>query len=499
MAQLPLSAMHLQFLESEKTRPVTPVPRWWSPDPGAVLRDIAGRDLDAAYLEAVVPVHRLAHVALDKEGRQVGEVNSFPEILRLKVPTEWKTCNYAGTRYHDDTPMNMTALRSMIAHWKPVLRATLLFREEFLRRYPQLPDGHWKLGELHFLSSGILALPALQLLRGRDPVRNGDLDPVLSSLFRVTDGVRMVCAHLLDLHRAQMLHDHPVRPRDITDAAERERQYQSAKGVCAGPQAMIDEFLATLMDGKPVQGDGGEPGAWTADIPRALDYALLGLRVYASVFSVWVRMGLAWTRIREALLRAPQPGRGRLERLRAAMERDWPLLVTVGLDQPEQRAWVQGFYERMFHHAGRGIRAPGADGLRDLSAELTPPSGLLGERAEGALRDLFASGELPEAAVENGPVLEAVAGHVLDYLRFERNALRTVTVLQREISLLLERPQPSSPLTGSQLAIHHILRKGTRGGIPYLLDPVSEALEISVENQKDATTIFHGGRSLTLT
>lgn len=497
IAQLPLSAMHLEYLRAEETRPVTPVPRWWSPDPGAVLREMTGRDLEPGYVEAVVPVHRLAHVALDREGRQVGEVNTFPGFLRLKLPTEWKTCNYAGTRYHDETPMNMTALRSMIAHWKPVLRATLLFREEFLRRYPQLPDGRWKLGEVHMLASGILALPALQLMRWRDPVRNGDLDPVLSSLFRVTDGVRMVANHMLDLHRIQMVHDHPVTPRDLTDTAERENQYQSTKGVCAGPQAMIDEFVATLMNGKPVQGDDGQPGPWTADIPQALDYALLGLQVYATVFTVWVRMGLAWTRIRDALARAPQPGRGRLEELRGAIERGWPLLVAVGMDRPEQREWSEAFYRRMFHHAARGIRADRERG-DDLRVALTPPPGLLGERADGALRDLFASAEVPAAAVENGPRLQEIAGHLLDYLRFERNALRTVTALQRQIDLLLGRPHPSSPLTGMQLAIHHLLRKGTVGGLPSLLDAVQEALDIAVENQEDATTVLHAGHSLVL-
>jgi hypothetical protein len=497
IAQLPLSAMHLAFLEAEKARPVTPAPRWWSPDPGAVLRDIAGRDLEPGYIEAVVPVHRLAHVALDREGRQVGEINAFPEFLRLKLPTEWKTCNYAGTRYHDETPMNMTALRSMIAHWKPVLRATLLFREEFLRRYPQLPDGRWRLGEVHFLASGILALPALQLMRWRDPVRNGDLDPVLSSLFRVTDGVRMVAAHMLDLRRMQMVHDRPVTPRDLTDMAERENLYQSAKGVCAGPQTMIDEFVATLMNGKPVQGDGGQPGPWTADIPSALDYGLLGLQVYATVFTVWVQMGLAWARIREALLRAPQLDRGRVGRLRAAIERDWPLLAAVGLDDPEQRAWSEAFYRRMFHHAALGIRgSPGTD--EDLAVALAPPPHLLDERAAGALRDLFASAEVPETAAENGPLLGEIAGHLLDYLRFERHALRTVESLQRDIDLLLGRPHPASPLSGTQLAIHHILRKGTRAGIPYLLDAVLEGLDIAVENRRDVTTVVHAGRSLTL-
>jgi hypothetical protein len=123
---------------------------------------------------------------------------------------------------------------------------------------------------------------------------------------------------------------------------------------------------------------------------------------------------------------------------------------------------------------------------------------LLADRAAGALRDLFASVEVPAAAVENGPLLEEIAGHVLDYLRFERNALRTVTALQREIDLLLGRPHPCSPLTGAQLAIHHVLRKGTVGGLPSLLDAVQEALDIAVENQMDATTVVHAGQSLVL-
>jgi len=497
-AQLPLSAAHLEFLEADKARFTVSGPRSWNPDPGAVLREIVGRDLDAGYLEAVLPVPRLAHAALDREGRQVGEINTFPDQLRLKIPTEWKPCGYAGTRYHDDMPMNMTALRSMIAHWKPVLRATLLCREEFLRRYPQLPDGRWKLGELYFVACGILALPAVQIMRRRDPVRNGDLDPVLSSLFRVIDGVRMVTGHMLDLYERPMIHYTPVTPRDVTDAAEREDQYRSGRGVCAGPQSMIDELLATLMNGKPVEGSV-ELGPWTADIPLALDYALRGLQVYATVMTVWVRMGLAYARIHDALLRAPELTQGRLGRLRQAVERDFQSLVPGRNHLAEQRDFSEPFYQRMFHHAQLGIRGLSPQDRKDLAVELAPPPGLLGDRAGGALRDLFASTEEPAAAAANAPLLQEIAGHVLDYLRFERNALRTVTAVQREINLLLERPQPSSPLTGTQLAIYHLLRRPIPNrGQYYLIDTVLETLDISIENHKDATTVTHAGRSLVL-
>jgi hypothetical protein len=469
-----------------------PEPRFWNPDPGSVLQEVAGRGVDPGYIEAVVPVHRIAHAALDLEGRQVGEVNTFPEILRLKIQTEWKTCNYAGSRYHDDTPMNMTALRSMIAHWRPVLRTTLAVREEFLRRYPPAGDGAWRLGDVHALSSGILALVGFELMRFRDPVKNGELDPVLSSLFRVTDGVRMVAAHLMDAPRLSMTYDTRVAARDITDLAEREEQYKSAKGVCAGPQNMIEEFVRTLFDGKPLEGPAEPLPRWAEDIPKALDYGLLGIQLYTAVFCTWMRTTKAYTEMREALI-----AHGGRQALRDAIERDFEIVTLVHGHEEEQRAWSEAFAHRMFNRAQEGIRgvseqlprkgARGDGPAQDLADLLKPPEGMLGERARGALRDLFAS-----------MGAEAVADPLLEFLRFERNALRTITAVQERINEVLGRPQPSSPLTGAQLAIHHLLRRGTRGAVPSLVDLLRETLDVDIQNHAGATTVSHGGGSLVL-
>ncbi|HEX4383716.1 MAG TPA: hypothetical protein VH083_12225 [Myxococcales bacterium] len=141
------SPKYLELLEQERMRRAPASPRFWT-EP-ELLRE---HGLEEGYLEAVVPVFRLAHIAVDREGRQVGELNTFPPGLRLKVPTEWKTCAYAGSRYHDELPMNMTALKSMLAHWKPVLSATLTFRAELLKRRPQ-PPGQFRLGDLLFLTA----------------------------------------------------------------------------------------------------------------------------------------------------------------------------------------------------------------------------------------------------------------------------------------------------------------------------------------------------------
>jgi hypothetical protein len=88
----------------------------------------------------------------------------------------------------------------------------------------------------------------------------------------------------------------------------------------------------------------------------ALDYALRGVQVYATAFAIWMQMGLAYTRIREALLRAPGLVEGRLGKLRAAIERDWTIIVPVRAHEAEQRAWSGRFSQRMFERAQIGIR-----------------------------------------------------------------------------------------------------------------------------------------------
>jgi hypothetical protein len=492
IGQLPPSALHLAFLEKEQKRLAVEEPRFWSPDPAAVLREITGRELDPGYLEAVVPVHRLAHIALDREGRQVGESNAFPDRLRLKLETEFRTCNYAGSRYHDDMQMNMTALRSMLAHWAPVLRAVLLCREEFVKRYPGFGDGgRCKLGEVHFLSSGILALPAFLMLRRNEPVPNGELDPVLSSLFRVTDGVRMVAAHMLDVPELKFEHDSKVLPQTVTGMAEREDQYLSAKGVCAGPQNVIEELVETLMNGKPLAYPEPALGPWTADIPAAIDYGLLGIQLYCATFLIWLQMGLAYARIAGSLQRAPA---NTLGKLREVVARDMEIAKLTRVDNPVQQEWSAAFARRMFANAQRGVRGFSPADEQDLAVELTPPPGLLRSGAEGALRDLLSSIGEPAAA----PCLHEIAGHLLELWRFERNGLRLLTSVQRKINLLLGRPQPERALTGNQIALHHALRVGSVGALPSLHDALREALGIDAENRIDATTVTCRNNSLTL-
>src|SRR6185312_12166187 len=83
--------------------------------------ELLGQSVELAYLELLVPLHRVAHPALDREGRQVGEANVFPPQLRLDIETQWRSCQYPGSRYQDEFPLNASALRSMQRWWRPVL------------------------------------------------------------------------------------------------------------------------------------------------------------------------------------------------------------------------------------------------------------------------------------------------------------------------------------------------------------------------------------------
>ena len=497
LANSPPSARHLEFLKDDAARRAFETPRSWNPDSDVVVREITGMNLPQAYLESAMPVYLLAHTAVDQEGRQVGEINAFPDMMRLKLPTDWKTCNYAGSRYRHELPMNMTGLRSMLSNWTPVLRSVLLVREEFTKRFPQ-SGPKWKLGEVLFASYSVLATVSYQVTRRDNPVRNGDLSPVLSSMFRVTDGIRMVSGFLLDIMERPRFHDTPTGWKDIVEAAEIEDQYRSSRGVCAGPQNMIEELVQTLMDGKPVTAPGGTdlPADWVASIPEGVDYGLLGLQMHACLMMVWVKLGLAVASIHDALLRAPDLKGPKLDLLRTVIERDFVRLRQGRNILAAQRDLSDIYYRNIYDHVQPGIRGLAKEDRKRFEVEMTPPAGLLGDGARGALRDLFGSlGEPPECAA----LLQEISGYVFDYVRYERNALRPIAEIQRQINTLLGRPQAQEPITAQHLAVGPALRRATFDyGPNSLTETIQEALGIAIESSQDETTVTYGGRSFSL-
>ena len=96
--------------------------------------------------------------------------------------------------------------------------------------------------------------------------------------------------------------DASVTSAEIYAYAERNALFLSEYGVCAGPKAMIDEFLRVLVDGQPVEGTESmvlDPAieAALADLDSAFNYGFYGLQTHAVVSSLWTAIARTYERL----------------------------------------------------------------------------------------------------------------------------------------------------------------------------------------------------------
>ena len=477
----------IRHREAEALRHAPDPPLWWVPDCASVMQSIAGRPLELGYLETVVAVHRVAHPALDREQRHVGEMNVFPAAMRTRVATETRTCRYAGSRYRYDLPMNVSALNAMRAHWRPMLHGVFAVRREFVARNPRV-DGVMTLGDLHALACAQLAAATVPLVRAADPVANGDLDPTLSAMHRACDGVRMVAAYALQFLDDPRPYDAPITADELLRLAEERGHFLSEHGACAGPSKMIEEFLAILIDGRSPPGDAPPLGAWSQEVPRALDYASLGIMLRSLTSTLWLRMVETYERLRASLAAEGIAAHSPLARLRDRVEQDWTSIGPSHLDRPAQRAWEERCFAELFERARRGLGHDAEVHTRALRG--VHPAAPRAEPCDVALR-----GALEVCAgTDTAPrVLDEVTEALARYLLDERAVLAAVDDVQRQVNALLGREHPQRPLTGMDLALYHTLSIGTDGALPYLFHAVCDALGLEVENSAVATTLCRGG------
>ena len=483
--------------DGARPSPLPPAPatvaRTWQ-DCESITRELTGRPLELGYLELVIPIFRVVHMCLDADGRQVGEANVFPKALRLDIPTRWRACIYAGTRHLDAKPMNVTALKAMRDHWGQMMVAILRIREAFLRRYPEARAG-WTVGHLERLSTAILAVPTFQLMRMQGGVANGALHPALSSLFRVTDGVRMTMHQMLfiPIGEPTTLPDAPVTAVDILDYAERNYSFHSEHGVCAGPRAMMEEFLAVLLEGMPARNADGvvlDPAveAALADVEAAIDYGLLGLRAYAAVFSIWPVMTRAYERLWSAITAwqaagAPARVDALVEHLRSIME---SLRESTYLGTEQWRVDREQVYADMYYQCGRGL------GLDEASDTLTYA---LASRRDGPLQaisqqlqDILARHFAIDATSDRSHLHDLV-DCIVEYIGRERAMLGVASDVQTHINRLLGRTPPQLPFQASQVDIHVLLQGRDVREVPNLGDELERIFGIDVTIERDRVEI----------
>jgi hypothetical protein len=474
-----------------------PVPRMWSAqDCEAITRELGGRPLEIGNLEAIVPAYRIVHPALDADGRQVGEANVFPPRLRLDRETEWRACQYAGSRYRDDAPMNVTALKAMIKHWKPMMATLLVIRAEVLRRLVRSRDG-WTCGDLHTFSRVVLALPAYPLMQRGGASPQPPLHPVLSSLFRIIDGIRMTTHDMLFLSAERTRRpEEPITAADLYGFAERNGLFLSEYGVCAGPRPLIDELFALVFSpGDAAEAAGGLPPeselpeavrGLLAELPAAVDYALLGLQVWAVSRSVWLGMSLAYRRLIELC----ETARGeRAGRLLARLRDDWRFMERERIAIDAEIAVHRDVYADAYEQAWRALRTPlGAPAHADRIAPLPerPEHRAVASRLRGILGARFGDGELAAAA------LDEIAAVLVRYLREEQAVLASTAALQAAINALLERPAATRPLAVLDFRMLFTMHTGPLSVFPYVFETLEHELGFRVECTADAIEVTDG-------
>lgn len=464
-----------------------PAPRaWTATECEAITRDLAGRAVEFGYLEVFVPVFRIAHPALDMDDRQVGEANVFPPRLRLDRDTEWRVCQYPGSRYQDDSPMNVTALRAMIKHWKPMMATLRALRGEFRARLVAAgrasheSDRRWTIGDLHSFSCVVLAVPAFAL-RGRSAP--AQLHPVLSSVFRITDGIRMTTYEMLLSIEHPRRGDEPLTAAELYDYAEHEAVLIGDTGVCAGPRPMIEEFLATVIDG--TGGDRleavevpAEVRDTLAQLPRAVDYGLHGLAVWGLSQSIWLEMSRAHERLRIGLRGAAGP---QADRLRARLDADWIKLERMQITSEHGRDVHRRAYEQAYDQAVQAVRTPVT--APTLAGALAPRPD---REAVRAARGQLAAALTARRLEWSPPDLDLVLDAVLDYICAEQAVLAATIAIQRAINELLGQPAPTRDLEVRDFLVYYLL---SRGRFPYLFDALDDELQVTVSCTASTITI----------
>jgi len=327
------------------------------------------------------------------------------------------------------------------------------------------------------------------------PVENGRLHPALSSLFRVTDGVRMTMHQMLfiPIGEPTTFPDAPMTSQGILDYAERNYSFHSEFGVCAGPKAMMEEFLAVLVDGVPARNSEtvvfeAQVESALADVEAAIDYGLLGLRAYAAVFSLWPIMTRAYERLWEivqtwqAATQSP-PVTALAERMRGIME---SLKTVTYLGTEQWRVDRETVYADMYRQCGKGLGM--VDEVQSLTERIAPHRNARLRQVEAQMRAILSRhfGSRPGA---DDPFLDDFLKCLIDYFSQEQAILGIACDTQRRINALLGRPEPTRPFSAAEIDIHVLLQGRKARQVPYLGGELQSILGLAIRIDKDRIDI----------
>jgi hypothetical protein len=320
------------------------------------------------------------------------------------------------------------------------------------------------------------------------------LHPALSSLFRVTDGLRMTMHQMLFIPVGEptVAPDAPISSEEIYAYAERNYAFHSEHGVCAGPTIMIKEFFSVIVDGIPARGAASvvldpEVEAALKDLDVVIDYGLYGLQTYAAIFSLWPIMTRAYERLWKIAEAWSASGTRNVTGFLARMrEKNDSMMAGTFLAKEKWRADRQHVYEDMYAQCTAGLHRGAA--TTSLSEQLAPSRLPRQLQTEQQLRSIL---QRHFDCPKDTPHLEDMLSCLMDYFTQEQAILRVACQTQRHINALLGRTPPARPFTAREIDIHLQLQgaEARKTRLPYLVDELGEILGIRMTINKDRMEI----------
>ncbi|MEN9483523.1 MAG: hypothetical protein RJB37_1403 [Pseudomonadota bacterium] len=179
------------------------------------------------------------------DGRQIGENNTGPDVYKEVIETEHKICKFEGSR--NGLPINVTALRQVMAVWGDALQFTTLLRNDYIRRRG-LSGPRLTLRQGYVFSKLGAAWPAYLARKRSNPITS--LPALETAFFTLGVGPFMIVRTFMERGDLAVLHDGPLTAAELYEMADGSGTLISAGGKgCAGSKKLILDFLDVTMNG----------------------------------------------------------------------------------------------------------------------------------------------------------------------------------------------------------------------------------------------------------
>jgi hypothetical protein len=341
-------------------------------------------------------------------------------------------------------------------------------------------------------------------MRVENRVENGKLHPALSSAFRLTDGLRMLMHHMLfvPFNEPTRTGTTPMTGFEAHQYAERNYSFHTGQGVCAGPPSMVDDFLAVILDRADPKGgwpDEIDPEVQASldEVERAVDYGLLGLQAFGSVFSLFPTSTAGHAELREIVTNWTRSESPTLAHLRMRCEKIHEVTQSVGwLKSDAYRKSRLIAYNDMYQKCGFGLTGTFPEPSLEEQYENLPR---LPEETMAHLKSLFAR---HFNDLEDGDELfERLAQWLGRFISFVQVALRVSLEVQDRINALLGREKPQKTFMGRDLGTYIGLdktvdSKSEKKEVPFLVDDIARFLGVTIDITVDEIIITDGVRNV---